>query len=610
LETIKSGQEENYMDRIGLICRYLKEHPFCTQRDLAQHLGLSLGTINSLIKKCNNDHLIAQTKGSTVTYELTGAGNEYLNQYQVDGAVIIAAGFGSRFVPLTFETPKGLLEVFGERMIERQIQQLHEVGIKDITIVVGYLKEKFDYLIDKYGVKLFYNPEYSCKNTLATVYQAREVLCGRNMYLLSSDNWMRENMYHAWECGAWYSSSYMEGNTSEWVLSYNKKGRITNITVGGHDAWVMYGPVFFSKSFSEQFLPLIEQAYATPGTEQFYWEHVLMQHIESLEIDINRQPANQVYEFENLEELRLFDPKYQTHSDNQALELIAQVFQIPETEIHNIRCLKSGMTNQSFLFQVKEKHYICRIPGKGTGLLVNRQEEKAVCEAIQRLNISEHIIYMDAETGYKIAEFYENTRNPQPSSRADMERCMRLLRRFHESGIQVPHSFNIRERISFYERLCMAGNGTLFEDYPTVRGWMNVLLKLLDDMNRPKVLAHVDSNVDNFLILPDGSLRLIDWEYAGMCDPLIDVSMCSIYSYYNEEEIEWLIEIYLGRKATQEERTVVYSYVALGGFLWSLWAIYKSSLGVEFGDYTLIMYRYAKNYYKKLKNITYKVTIC
>ena len=101
-------------------------------------------------------------------------------------------------------------------MIERQICQLKEAGIHNITIVVGYLKEKFEYLIDKYGVRLLYNPEYSCKNTLATLYHARKVLEGKNMYVLSSDNWMRENMYHAYECGAWYSDVKMEGKTSEW----------------------------------------------------------------------------------------------------------------------------------------------------------------------------------------------------------------------------------------------------------------------------------------------------------------------------------------------------------------------------------------------------------
>ncbi len=94
------------------------------------------------------------TDMDTGKYLLTEQGLKYLEQFKVDGAVITAAGFGSRFVPLTFETPKGLLEVFGERMIERQIKQLHEAGITDITIIVGYLKEKFEYLIDKYQVKL------------------------------------------------------------------------------------------------------------------------------------------------------------------------------------------------------------------------------------------------------------------------------------------------------------------------------------------------------------------------------------------------------------------------------------------------------------------------
>ena len=588
------------MNRIGLICRYLKENPYCSQRELAQKTELSLGTVNTLMKECIERRLIAPGKSIAGTYELTGAGDAFLEQFKVDGALIIAAGFGSRFVPLTFETPKGLLEVFGERMIERQIRQLHEAEITDITIAVGYLKEKFEYLIDKYGVKLLYNPEYASKNTLATIYRAREVLKGRNMYVLSSDNWMRENMFHTYECGAWYASTYMKGETSEWVLSYNKKGRITDVTVGGRDAWVMYGPVYFSKQFAEQFLPLLEEAYQTPGTEQFYWEHVLMQNLSQLEMDINQQPDNQVYEFENLEELRQFDARYQNHSDNQALELVSQVFRVPESDIQNIRCLKSGMTNKSFLFQLKEKHYICRIPGPGTELLINRPQEALVYERVKPLNLTEHIIYMNGTSGYKIAEYYENARNARADSWEDMEICMKTIRRLHQSGLTVPHDFNIRERIHFYESLCLAHGGPLFEDYQTVRGWMNEIMDRLDEMNRPKTLAHIDSNVDNFLFLADGQVRLIDWEYAGMCDPLIDIAMSAIYVYYQEDQTEKLMELYFGRPASQEERMVVYAYMALGGFLWALWAVYKASMGEEFGEYTLIMYRYAKHYYKKL----------
>ena len=176
------------MDRYGLICRSIWENPAITQRELAQILDVSLGTVNNLMKECIQKGYISPSANDSGQSVLLPAGKELLESYKVDGAVILAAGFGSRFVPLTFETPKGLLKVFGERMIERQIRQLREAGIEDITVVVGYLKEKFEYLIDKYQVKLLYNPEYSCKNTLATVYHARKLLQGRvNGYVISLD---------------------------------------------------------------------------------------------------------------------------------------------------------------------------------------------------------------------------------------------------------------------------------------------------------------------------------------------------------------------------------------------------------------------------------------
>lgn len=616
------------MNRWALLCRCIYENPQLPQRELAKKLKISLGTVNSLVKECAEQGLIAMTEERH--YILLKKGQDFLEQFRVDGALIIAAGFGSRFVPLTFETPKGLLEVFGERMIERQIKQLHEVGIRNITIAVGYLKEKFEYLIDKYDVKLLYNNEYASKNTLTTLYHAREVLRGHNMYLLSSDNWMRENLFHTYECGAWYSAIHTAGDTSEWCLRFNKKGLISQVTVGGRDSWFMYGPVFLSAKWLDQYLPVLEEYYQLPGTEQFYWEHVYKELLDGtavkrlmdagirqlggtpvhgleprlFDLYANLQSETTVYEFENLEELRRFDPRYQTRSDNQAMELIATVFQVEESKIQDIRCLKSGMTNKSFLFQVHGKHYICRIPGPGTALLIDRKQEKEVYETVKPLDISEHIVYFNGETGYKIAEYYEGARNGDAKSWEDMDHCMEILNKLHQSGLTVGHRFDIRERIEFYEHLCISHNGIPFEDYHEVRGFMNQLLEQLDAMKRPECLSHLDGNVDNFLFLPDGRTRLIDWEYAGMCDPLIDISMAAIYSYYEEGEVERLMELYFKRTPTGEERSVVYAYMALGGFLWSLWAVYKSALGEEFGEYTLIMYRYAKTYYRKfLRNL-------
>ena len=106
-----------------------------TQRELAAAAGISLGKCNRLLSECRESGLIKEDRGSG--YSITEKGLSYLEPFKVEKAVILAAGFGSRFVPLTYETPKGLLEVFGEPMIERQIKQLHAAGIKDITIMVG-----------------------------------------------------------------------------------------------------------------------------------------------------------------------------------------------------------------------------------------------------------------------------------------------------------------------------------------------------------------------------------------------------------------------------------------------------------------------------------------
>ncbi len=215
------------MNTLPLLLYHVQSNPVITQRLLAEKLSVSLGNVNKCIKAAAEAGYLIQKASQ---YHLTEKGSQKLEEFRVSNAIIIAAGFGSRFVPLTFETPKGLLEVFGERMIERQIKQLHQAGIYNITIMVGYLKEKFDYLIDKYNVKLIYNPEYSTKNTLATLYHCRHLL--DNTYLLASDHWIKDNLFHAYEPNSWYSSVYMNGNTSEWCLTEDKKGRITDIQIG------------------------------------------------------------------------------------------------------------------------------------------------------------------------------------------------------------------------------------------------------------------------------------------------------------------------------------------------------------------------------------------
>ena len=193
--------------------------------------------------------------------------------------------------------------------------------------------------------------------------------------------------------------------------------------------------------------------------------------------------------------------KYLHTSDNEAMKRIADVFKISEAEITGLKNLKAGMTNRSFGFTVKGKQYICRVPGEGTELLVDRAGEYETIKAVKNLGITENIVYYDPKTGYKISEFYPDARVADVDSEADMKRCMAMIRKLHESDVTVGHDFDIAERLSFYENLCLTHGGIPYEDYNEVRANSKILIEKLSKLNRPKTLSHIDSVKDNFLFI-------------------------------------------------------------------------------------------------------------
>ena len=512
---------------------------------------------------------------------------------KVQNAIFLAAGFGSRFVPLTYETPKGLLEVHGQPMIERQIEQLHEVGVRDISIVVGYKKEQFDYLIDKYGVKLVYNSEYASKNNLSSLYRVLDRL--GSTYLLMSDHYIEKNIFSATESDSWLSCCYFTGATDEWCVSTDESGRIAAVSVGGMDSYAMLGPAYFTAAFSAQFCQYAEEYYQRPGTGDFYWEHILKENIATLPIYANFQDGN-VHEFENLEELRAYDPAYNIASNNQIMRTIAQVYNISEGEVRDIAPVKVGMTNRSFTFSHGGVKYIMRMPGEGTDKLIDRQQEYEAYQAILPQGLCDKMVYIDPASGYKIAEYIEDARVCDPLCEADLAACMKKLRSFHGMKLSVGHTFDPFERIQFYESLWTQGSA--FRDYAQTKQNVMSLKSYLDTVEKEWTLAHIDAVPDNFLIVGDDDIRLIDWEYAGMQDPHIDIAMFAVYAMYEREQIDHLIDCYFAGDCPTDVRTKIYAYVAVCGLLWSNWCEFKRHNGVEFGEYSLWQYRYAKDYYR------------
>jgi len=512
----------------------------------------------------------------------------------VQNAIILAAGFGSRCVPLTYETPKGLLAVHGKPMIERQIEQLLEKGIKEIIIVVGYQKEKFDYLVDLYGAKLVFNREYSVKNNLSSLYCALPWL--GSSYVTMSDFWIDNNIFNACEARSWYSCNFIDGKTGEWCIDTSPSGRIENITVGGSDSYAIVGPAYFDPSFSEKFKKIIEDYYNRPGTEDLYWEHALIDNISSLPIYINKQTGN-VHEFENLEELRRFDPSYNLESNNKIMRSIASLYDVSEDKIHGIEPIKKGMTNDSFKFVIGDTAYVYRTPGAGTEKLIDRKREYDAYQAIIPHKISDEIVSLDPENGNKITVFFEDARVCDPLNFEDVQKCMDKLKKFHGLRLFVSHTFNIFGQVEYYESLWLTPESA-FKDYKQTKINVMRLKEFVDAAEKDFCLTHIDAVPDNFLFIGENEIRLIDWEYAGMQDPHVDIAMFAVYSMYERENVERLIDCYFNGECPKQTRLKIYAYIAMCGLLWSNWCEYKSQLGIEFGEYALAQYRFAKDYYK------------
>ena len=271
-------------------------------------------------------------------------------------AIIMAAGTASRFVPLSAERPKALLDVKGEILIERQIRQLQEAGISDITIVVGYKAEMFEYLKEKFGVSIVLNEDYYRYNNTSSVIRVLDKL--GNTYICSSDNYFPENVFMEDPSQSYYSALYAEGETNEYCLTIDAKDNITEVAVGGHDAWYMIGHVYFSEDFSKAFKQLLAAEYEKEETKQGYWEDVYIRYINELPMmQVHRYKEHDIEEFDSIDELRLFDESYINDTHSSVVKAIAKEMNCSEADLSKFIRIKHEGDYLLFSFQKGAETY-------------------------------------------------------------------------------------------------------------------------------------------------------------------------------------------------------------------------------------------------------------
>lgn len=515
-------------------------------------------------------------------------------------AIIMAAGMSTRFAPLSYELPKGLLNVKGEVLIERQIRQLQEAGISDITVVVGYMKESFMYLKEKFGVAIIENEDYNRYNNTSSVIRVLDKLS--NTYLCSSDNYFPRNVFMDNPMQSYYSALYHEGNTNEYCLTTDEEDNIIDIQVGGADAWYMLGHVYLSQEFSEKFKSILEKEYDRDETRYGYWEDVYLRYVDVLpKMKINRYQPHDIEEFDSLEELRLFDDKYVNNSGCGVLQNICRILHCEEKDICNISVLKAGMTNNSFVFTcaADNKKYVYRNPGKGTEAFISRESEYFSMQIAKDLMIDKTFVYMDKINGWKLSLFIDDAHELDYHNVADRKKALGLIRRLHEANVQSEFPYRLWDQATDFLHKIQKLKKDEISDFYNLHDKIERLYQYTQNDNWPDCLNHCDPLAANFLISKDSDMSLIDWEYSGQGDTAQDLGSFIACSDLSFDEAIVVIEEYLGHKPSAEELRHYLAYTAIASYCWYLWAIYQEANGVVTGDFLKMWYDYSYLFYNK-----------
>lgn len=273
-----------------------------SQREIADITGISLGTVSRTLESLRNDGLVDGTK-------ITDKGIEALEPYRVKRAVFIAAGFGSRLVPITLNTPKPLVRVNGTRMIDTLLDAVVRAGIEEIVVVRGYLGEQFDQLLYKYpNIRFIDNPIYNEANNISSALIARELL--QNAYVFEADLVLyNPDLITKYQ----YTSNYLGvpvEKTDDWCFEV-KNRVITKLCIGGTDCYHMFGISYWNAEDGKKLEEDIKKVFELPGGKERYWDQVSLEYcLKNYQVEVRPCTFDDIIEIDTYNDLKNIDHTY------------------------------------------------------------------------------------------------------------------------------------------------------------------------------------------------------------------------------------------------------------------------------------------------------------
>lgn len=532
---------------------------------------------------------------------ITKKGYKKLQEYKVDNAIILAAGMATRFVPFSYEKPKGLMKVKGEPLIERLICQLKEKGINEIVIVVGYMKESFYYLKEKYDVIFVVNNEFHTKNTYSSIYFARKYM--KNSLIICADNYYPENLFNTYEYNSYYCGVYLPGvGETERSLVPDETGLVITTHKPSVNEWIMIGHAYWNKDFSSKFKKIIEDYYKKIGYENYYWETVWAENLDKCKGYLKKCTKDQILEFDSVEDIKKYDCNFYINNKSTIIKNICNIFKCDFDDLKEFIPLTTGLNNKSFTFEYAGNKYVYRHPGINAEGYIDRKKEAFVQEHVKKLGIDSTLVYIDKENGWKISKFIDSNETFDFSNMNHIKMLANHLKKLHESKLITNSKFSYM--IEADKLLDIIENRNI-DDYnmlEPIKEKIQLLANEIDNDSWQVSLCHNDIYQPNIIVESDKKIHLIDWEFSGDNDIGFDICKLFAVSGTNVSEIDNYLYYYYGRKTTTSEKKHLIGCSAISYYYWYVWGIYASENGTTIPDYLKVWYDkmniFLNEYYK------------
>lgn len=492
-------------------------------------------------------------------------------------AVILAAGKSSKFFPPLYDRPKGLFEYRGEVLIERQIRQLRKAGVDHITVVVGYEKEHFFYLREKFGVDLIVSVGWADEGSMASLALSLDQLL-HGGFLCCADHWFEENPFVAFEPDgrSVRMVRHQENATREFVVLESTDGRLSTMRNGAVSGLCMVGAAYLTPEFVSRIKRLWNVERSWIGIKGLFWEQFWGRHVRELSLYGAAAPTGYC-EFDSLGDFGADGVLY--NMDRAVVGHICQLLSCEPGDILEVRPINAGLTNVSFSFVVHDKTFVYRHPGVSSSALVDRNAEVVAQRVASDLGIDYSVIDISPD-GRKLSRFVPSKRKFDYKDRDDLATGVAQIRKLHESGATCAHVTDLLHEGDRLLSLAATSKGDLATWLSDIRSRIERVWHHVELDGWPKVLCHNDTYAVNWIMGQDGPC-LIDWEYAGMDDPMEDLATMSVRDGLSRQKYDEILTLYFGRDPSFEEKRHAYGVASLSGWYWFSWALFKDTLGED-----------------------------